>query len=127
MEFTKEQIIQSLNELIKSKALSNDELIGAIRSNITKGNISELDVVDMVEKLKPTSYDEEGNVINKFELINDEYVIAFEKYEAIEYLKSTDWIIVKISEKQIEGVDISDLLNKYKEQLDKRKELRELL
>ena len=127
MEFTKEQIIQSLNELIKSKALSNDELIGAIRSNITKGNISELDVVDMVEKLKPTSYDEKGNVINKFELINDEYVIAFEKYEAIEYLKSTDWIIVKISEKQIEGVDISDLLNKYKEQLDKRKELRELL
>ena len=127
MEFTKEQILQSLKDLIKSKALSNDELIGAIRSNITKGNISELDVVDMVEKLKPTSYDEEGNVINKFELINDEYVIAFEKYEAIEYLKSTDWIIVKISEKQIEGVDISDLLNKYKEQFDKRKELRELL
>lgn len=47
--------------------------------------------------------------------------------EAKTYLADTDWIIVKISEMQLEGVDINILKEKYKEELINRTYYRNLI
>ena len=49
------------------------------------------------------------------------------KKEALIYLASTDWIITKITELQLEGVDVEPLKVKYADELAKRKLMREVV
>jgi hypothetical protein len=46
------------------------------------------------------------------------------KAEALQYLADTDWVVIKINEAQVLGESIVDLIEKYKEILDKRQEAR---
>lgn len=46
--------------------------------------------------------------------------------EAIWYLKSTDWIITKLNEYKLLGIDIAPLLEKYSIELIKREECRQI-
>ena len=47
--------------------------------------------------------------------------------EATKYLYDTDWVIVKITEMQLEGVDTASLMEKYKEELINRTYYRNLI
>ena len=47
--------------------------------------------------------------------------------EATKYLSDTDWVIVKITEMQLEGVDTTSLMEKYKEELVNRTHYRNLI
>ena len=47
--------------------------------------------------------------------------------EATKYLSDTDWVIVKITEMQLEGVDTASLMEKYKEELISRTYYRNLI
>jgi len=47
--------------------------------------------------------------------------------EAKAYLSSTDWIVTKISELQLEGVDVEPLKVKYAAELAERKLMREVV
>lgn len=48
-------------------------------------------------------------------------------YEAKLYLLNTDWIVTKISELQLEGVDVEPLKVKYAAELAERKLMREVV
>lgn len=51
--------------------------------------------------------------------------IAIEEYnKRLQYLNKSDWVIVKIQELVLDGFDIEELKMKYKDILDKRKQLR---
>jgi len=47
--------------------------------------------------------------------------------EAKAYLASTDWIVTKIAELQLEGVDVEPLKGKYATELAERKLMREVV
>jgi len=47
--------------------------------------------------------------------------------EAKAYLASTDWIVTKIAELQLEGVDVEPLKVKYAAELAERKLMREVV
>ena len=47
--------------------------------------------------------------------------------EAKAYLASTDWIVTKIAELQLEGVDVEPLKVKYATELAERKLMREVV
>ena len=47
--------------------------------------------------------------------------------EAKAYLASTDWIVTKIAELQLEGVDVEPLKTKYADELAERKLMREVV
>ena len=47
--------------------------------------------------------------------------------KATKYLSDTDWVIVKITEMQLEGVDTASLMKKYKEELISRTYYRNLI
>ena len=47
--------------------------------------------------------------------------------EAKAYLASTDWIVTKIAELQLEGVDVEPLKVKYADELAERKLMREVV
>lgn len=47
--------------------------------------------------------------------------------EATKYLSDSDWVIVKITEMQLEGVDTTALMEKYKEELINRTFYRNLI
>ena len=49
------------------------------------------------------------------------------KAEAQQYLNSTDWIVTKIAEIQLEGGDVEALKVKYTTELAERKLMRELI
>lgn len=44
--------------------------------------------------------------------------------EALQYLASTDWVVTKINEAQVLGESVAELLSKYDEVLQKRKDAR---
>ena len=46
---------------------------------------------------------------------------------ALSYLNKTDWIIAKIGEARINGLDDSALIEKYADELPKREESRQLI
>ena len=47
--------------------------------------------------------------------------------EAKAYLESTDWIVVKINEAQVQGQDVTVLLNQYSKELAERQVSRDLI
>ena len=77
-----------------------------------------------VEKIKLQEYNqrqfEQNNII-----ANTKLTQAQEK--ALAYLNSTDWVVAKIGELQIQGKDTSELIKKYAGVLAKREECREAL
>lgn len=82
-----------------------------------------------IEEHKPSQYHimkEDGKWYispeNQVLLDNENKVI-----EAISYLKQTDWVIVKITEMQLEGADTTSLMEKYKEELVNRTFYRNLI
>lgn len=58
--------------------------------------------------------------------INDKYdsVEEYEKLKLKEYLKNTDYVVIKIYETAMQGGNIIELLKEYKEILLKREEAR---
>lgn len=61
--------------------------------------------------------------------INDKYdsIEEYEKLKLKEYLKNTDYCIIKMYETAMQGNSISDMLEEYKEILFKREEARNLI
>lgn len=55
---------------------------------------------------------------------NAQIELETRQQEAKWFLDSTDWVVVKISEAQIVGDDISGLLTQYSDVLTQRKEAR---
>jgi len=93
-----------LFELLKTKKQSNETLIKLFNKNL----ITESELKQLV--------DEDFNI-----------EMEKEKYEAQKYLNETDWIIAKISETMTSGEDTAELIEKYKDEISKRKECRNLL
>ena len=93
-----------LFELLKTKKQSNETLIKLFNKNL----ITESELKQLVDE----DFDIE---------------IGKQKLVAKEYLDSTDWIIAKISETMASGEDTAELIEKYQEQINKRKECRNLL
>jgi hypothetical protein len=58
--------------------------------------------------------------------INDKYdsIEEYQKLKLKEYLKDTDYCVIKMYETAIQGNSISDMLEEYKEVLFKREEAR---
>ena len=58
--------------------------------------------------------------------INDKYdsIEEYEKLKLKEYLKNTDYVVIKIYETAMQGGNIIELLKEYKEILSKREEAR---
>ena len=127
MEFTKHQIIDALDSIHNKRIVSNDDIIKAIRKNVLEGKIQQSDIQFIIDRIYPTVLDEEGNEINNFILFDEEFLKEKAKLDAEAYLQGTDWIIAKIGEYQFLGNDISEMLVKYKDVLDKREEARKLL
>ena len=133
MEFTREDIVKSIEALHTKRVLdsgrviTNDDIIRTIRKNVLEGKIQQSDIQFIIDRIYPTVLDEKGLEINNFTLFDENFVTEYEKEKAQKYLNETDWIIAKIGEEQLTGVDVSDLIAKYSEQLLKRKECRELL
>ena len=61
--------------------------------------------------------------------INDKYdsIEEYEKLKLKEYLKNTDYVVIKIYETAMQGGNIIELLKEYKEILSKREEARRLI
>ena len=61
--------------------------------------------------------------------INDKYdsIEEYEKLKLKEYLKNTDYVVIKIYETAMQGGNIIELLKEYKEILSKREETRNLI
>lgn len=61
--------------------------------------------------------------------INDKYdsIKEYEKLKLKEYLKETDYVIIKMYETVIQGGSIIEMLKEYKEVLAQRKEARKLI
>lgn len=61
--------------------------------------------------------------------INDKYdsIEEYEKLKLKEYLKNTDYVVIKIYETAMQGGNIIELLKEYKETLIKREEARNLI
>lgn len=61
--------------------------------------------------------------------INDKYdsIEEYEKLKLKEYLKNTDYVVIKIYETAMQGENIIELLKEYKEILLKREEARKLI
>jgi len=127
MEFTKHQIIDALDSIHNKRIVSNDDIIKAIRKNVLEGKIQQSDIQFIIDRIYPTVLDEKGLEINNFTLFDEEFLKEKAKSDAEKYLQSTDWIIAKIGEYQFLGNDVSEMLVKYKDVLDKREEARKLL
>ena len=57
--------------------------------------------------------------------LKDRLIAVLEKQsEARKYLKSTDYIVIKLAEASVNGNNLTELKIKYAEQLAKRKEYR---
>lgn len=67
----------------------------------------------------------EKQVEQNSNIVNTE--LTQEQEEALAYLNSTDWIVAKIGELQIQGEDTSELITKYSDVLAKREECRQLM
>jgi hypothetical protein len=61
--------------------------------------------------------------------INDRYdsIEEYQKLKLKEYLRSTDYCVIKMYETVIQGGSIIEMLKEYKEVLSKRKEARQLI
>ena len=61
--------------------------------------------------------------------INDKYdsIEEYEKLKLKEYLKETDYAIIKMYETVVQGGSIIEMLKEYKEVLAQRKEARRLI
>jgi len=127
MEFTRQQIIDALDSIHNKRIVSNDDIIKAIRKNVLEGKIQQSDIQFIIDRIYPTVLDEKGLEINNFTLFDENFVTEYEKEKAQKYLNETDWIIAKIGEYQFLGNDVSEMLMKYKDVLDKREEARKLL
>lgn len=126
MEFTKQQIINAIDELEKNRAVSQEKIIEAMRKNILEEKITQEDVQFILNRMNLDTVDEEGN-ITEFVLLDNEFLAEQEKIDAENYLSETDWIIAKISESQLQGEDITALLEKYSAEITKRAECRAIL
>lgn len=126
MEFTKQQIINAIDELEKNRAVSQEKIIEAMRKNILEEKITQEDVQFILNRMNLDTVDEEGN-ITEFVLLDNEFLAEQEKIDAENYLSETDWIIAKISESQLQGEDITALLEKYSAEIAKRAECRAIL
>lgn len=65
----------------------------------------------------------------ELEYINAKYA-SIEKYEMLklkEYLRDTDYVVIKMYETVVQGGSIIEMLKEYKEILSKRKEARALI
>ncbi len=56
------------------------------------------------------------DLVNEAQLASDNLVIT----QAEQYLSDTDWIVVKVSELIIDGIDTTDIKQQYATELDKR-------
>jgi hypothetical protein len=63
------------------------------------------------------------DLVNEAQLASDNLVIA----QAEQYLSDTDWIVVKVSELVIDGIDTTDIKQQYATELDKRKVSRDTI
>jgi hypothetical protein len=63
------------------------------------------------------------DLVNEAQLASDNLVIT----QAEQYLSDTDWIVVKVSELVIDGIDTTDIKQQYATELDKRKVSRDTI
>ena len=66
--------------------------------------------------------EEMQNIVNNLKQIEDKKSQINEK---LNYLKNTDWVVVKINEAKVQDEDVSPLLEKYSEVLANRKQVRD--
>ena len=129
----KSEIVEALKETLDRKLKSESEIAEKILEHISKGKITQEDILGFDVKLHPNTIIESENEDGSFETQEIEngnrleFHTKCEKANAEWYLKDTDWVISKIGEMQIEGQDFSELLIKYKDVLETRKEMREIL
>ena len=99
----------------------NNEIRAIGEKGDIDGDQSKLIQKDWIE----ISYDEMMEITNPPK--TQEELNAIKIKEAKDYLSSTDWVVVKIQEQQVQGLDVSDLLIQYSDVLTKRSESRDLI
>ena len=113
-----------LIQILGNKVLVVDEDTIQEKTRVEEDGTEEIYYQYEVEKIKLQEYNqkqfEQNNII-----ANTKLTQAQEK--ALAYLNSTDWVVAKIGELQIQGKDTSELITKYADVLAKREECREAL
>jgi len=101
-------------------------LLSVFQGDSSENNWVSIDDYDSFQdKLNSLEEDQDLYFIENQWIVKDSPEIVYEKYKALQYLESTDWIVTKIAEANIEGLDITDLKAKYTNELYNRKVMRE--
>ena len=101
------------------------EFINNVNKEVNKLPKWAIDAVDLHKTEAKTLLEAEKAELEYLE--SDEYKKIIKSEEAKFYLSSTDWIVTKIAELQLEGVDIEPLKVKYAAELAERKLMREVV
>ena len=101
------------------------ELINNVNKEVNKLPKWAIDAVDLHETETKNLLEAEKAELKYLE--SDEYKNLIAISEAKSYLASTDWIVTKIAELQLEGVDVEPLKTKYADELAERKLMREVV
>ena len=113
-----------LIQILGNKVLVVDEDTIQEKTRVEEDGTEEIYYQYEVEKIKLQEYNqkqfEQKNIIANTKLTQ-------EQEKALAYLNSTDWVVAKIGELQIQGKDTSELITKYADVLAKREECRAAL
>ena len=113
-----------LIQILGNKVLVVDEDTIQEKTRVEEDGTEEIYYQYEVEKIKLQEYNqkqfEQKNIIANTKLTQ-------EQEKALAYLNSTDWVVAKIGELQIQGKDTSELITKYADVLAKREECRQLM
>ena len=113
-----------LIQILGNKVLVVDEDTIQEKTRVEEDGTEEIYYQYEVEKIKLQEYNqkqfEQNNIIANTKLTQ-------EQEKALAYLNSTDWVVAKIGELQIQGKDTSELITKYADVLAKREAYRATL